>query len=77
MKLQYLLVLVLLLPALVSAETVDLYEAKENYKDGKLHGSWEFYHENGKLEAKENYKDGKRISRTCFTESGEVRVCGP
>ena len=30
-----------------------------NYKNGKLHGLWERYYDNGKLAYKKNYKDGK------------------
>ena len=34
--------------------------SKENYKNGKQHGLWECYHENGQLRSKGNYKDGER-----------------
>ena len=32
---------------------------QHSYKDGKPHGEWLEYHENGKLKKKRNYKDGK------------------
>ena len=32
---------------------------RENYKNGKPHGRWEEFNENGQLKSKENYKNGK------------------
>ena len=30
-----------------------------NYKNGKMHGLWEYYYEDGQLWWKKNYKNGK------------------
>tara|TARA_R110000823_G_scaffold61753_1_gene146954 strand:- start:214 stop:699 length:486 start_codon:yes stop_codon:yes gene_type:complete len=99
MKLRYLLVLLLFLPALVSAETVDysdlidkngvFYKKFTNvpftgrtsgrfqwtYKDGKEHGPFEAYHENGQLQEKQTYKDGKRhgpYEKYVYHENGQL-----
>jgi len=49
---------------------------KGNYKDGKVHGLVEWYYKNGQLSRKLNFKDGERVSGTCFSETGEEKVCG-
>ena len=100
MKLRHLLVL-LFLPALVSAETIDSSDLverngvfykkfmsvpfpsrtrgiqKATYKDGKRHGPFEWYHENGQLKAKWTYKDGKKHGPyEGYHENGQVHRKG-
>ena len=31
------------------------------YKDGKKHGPWVYYHDNGQLSSKGTYKDGEEV----------------
>ena len=50
-------------------------KAKGNWKDGKLHGLFEWYYENGQLKKKGNFEDEELISVTCFSETGEEKVC--
>ena len=48
-----------------------------NYKNGKLHGPREQFHENGLLWIKENYKNGKRHGpREKFRENGQLYIRG-
>ena len=41
-------------------------QLEENYKDGKRHGKWTEWYENGQKQFEENYKDGKRIDVRYF-----------
>ena len=45
-------------------------KSKENYKDGKVDGLWEYYYENGQLKSKENYKDDELTLSQSFTSKG-------
>ena len=58
-----------------TGKTSGQYQA--TYKDGKPHGSAEWYHENGQLSKKQTWKDNIPIyeSESCFTESGEQKSC--
>ena len=98
MKLRHLLVLLLFLPALVSAETIDRSDLVKrdglffkkftsvpftgrtsgklqiNYKDGKEHGSTEWYYENGQLSVKLTYKDGTQHGPyESYHENGQLK----
>jgi antitoxin component YwqK of YwqJK toxin-antitoxin module len=43
--------------------------SKGYYKNGKKHGVWEHYHDNGLLHRKETYKDGKE---ECFWKMYDI-----
>ena len=46
---------------------------KENYKDGRHHGSYIKYHDNGKIAEKGQFTDGKRIGIwQTFDEDGKL-----
>ena len=48
-----------------------------NYKGGKEHGEWKFFHENGNLKAVGNLKDGKMQGEgKSFHENGNLEAVG-
>jgi hypothetical protein len=47
--------------------------AAGRWKNGKMEGSWQFFHNNGQLAAREIYDTGRLISAACYSKDGVIR----
>jgi antitoxin component YwqK of YwqJK toxin-antitoxin module len=49
-------------------------QIQASFKDGKLHGKWVMYYENGQLWIKENYVNGERHGESVqYHENGQLK----
>ncbi|SVC52140.1 uncharacterized protein METZ01_LOCUS304994, partial [marine metagenome] len=47
---------------------------KRNFKNGKLHGSWNSYYKDGRIRIESNWENGTELNQTRFTyyENGQL-----